>query len=167
MPKTRTTRSTATVAACLAVALSMGCLSTVDISSDPPGAFVKIDGVEVGKTPLTAEVAWHSGRHNEIMLSHPGYYTLRADLRRTVRWPETDGGYMGPFLASVYTFGLITFAYVGPIKKQHFVLAPLPSEQDKGATPSEVVHEGRSEGETPGGGEVPPAPPRRPSPKAE
>jgi len=123
--------------------------------------------VEVGRTPLTAEVAWHSGRHNEIVLSHPGYHTLRTDLRRTVRWPETDGGHMGPFLASVYTFGLINFAYVGPIKKQHFVLAPLPPGHDGGATPSEVVREGRPEGEPPAGGDVPPALPMSLSPKVE
>jgi len=78
----------------LAVALAVGYLArgrlrsprpipspVVFISSEPPGATVRVEGTEVGTTPWAADNAWGPGAVH-VELSRPGYLT----------WKGTFGG---------------------------------------------------------------------------
>lgn len=125
--KTVKTRILAMMALCCGAALSGGCTSLVTITSEPSGARVRIDGTNRGRTPLAAPVEWSADEHNEITLEHPDCHRLSTVLRRT---PQ-----VGYILADILTFyGLVALPYnsMGPVKKQHFVLAPRPTEQGGG-----------------------------------
>lgn len=112
-----------------------GCTNTVMITSDPSGASVSIDGVGCGETPLTAEVTWSAIERNHITLKHPDCHTFHTMLQRTLRLPEGDNAAPAAAAFVICSYGAGIFAFVGPIKEQHFILAPLSPESD-GGTPT-------------------------------
>lgn len=67
-------RAAVGLAACACVA---GCVSRrVSITSDPPGALVAVNDVEVGRTPVEAELTYY-GMY-DVRVEKPGYETLRT-----------------------------------------------------------------------------------------
>ena len=67
----------------------MGCVTMyapgpdmIPVSSDPSGAEVKLDGVPVGRTPLT--VAFLRAGEGVLTFELPGYKTLMYDLNKVL-----------------------------------------------------------------------------------
>jgi hypothetical protein len=62
-------------------ALSLGgCVKkTLTIDSEPQGALVEVNGIEVGRTPVTVPFTWYGSY--EIVLRKDGYETLEVDQR--------------------------------------------------------------------------------------
>ena len=78
----------AVVAPVLCLGAVAGCSSRIKITSEPSGARVVVDGAEVGVTPLSVHVNWHTFKYNQIVLTHPECHTLATALRRKFRFPE-------------------------------------------------------------------------------
>jgi len=78
-------------AACFCVTIS-GCVERViQITSQPPGAIVWLNGEEVGATPVTSEFTWY-GRYG-VTVRKEGYQTIRAarNVKAPVyQWPILD-----------------------------------------------------------------------------
>jgi hypothetical protein len=56
---------------------SPGCVErTLTIRSDPPGALLTVNGVEVGRTPYTHDFIWYGDY--DIVLRKDGYETVKA-----------------------------------------------------------------------------------------
>jgi len=70
--------TTATRIAILVLAAALGgCLERdITITSEPPGAIVYLNDVEIGRTPVTTPFKWH-GRY-DVLLRMEGYKTLRT-----------------------------------------------------------------------------------------
>jgi len=61
----------------LALSLLAGCAQrTVDITSDPSGALVYLNGEEIGRTPLRYDFTWYSDY--DVILRKDGYETLKT-----------------------------------------------------------------------------------------
>jgi hypothetical protein len=54
------------------------------IRSEPPGASVMVDGVEVGYTPASIDYTYYGTR--EITLTKEGYQTLTTPIKLTTPW---------------------------------------------------------------------------------
>src|SRR5258706_14337629 len=68
----------------MALLLLTGCAQrTVDITSDPSGALVFLNGDEVGRTPLRYDFTWYS--NYDVILRKDGYETLKT--HRTMGTP--------------------------------------------------------------------------------
>ena len=151
--KTAMKRILAVTALCCGGALPGGCMkSNVTITSEPEGAVVRIDGKERGRTPVTVPVQWIALLPNRITLEHPACYRLSTDLRRTpqVGWilldlcpilsvlPAALTEDTGPELMQTYLLLVATLAAMnsyGPVKRQHFVLARRPTEEEDAVPP--------------------------------
>ena len=71
----------------LAALCSSGCMHRrLTIRSDPPGAAVMVDGVEVGYTPASIDYTYYGTR--EITLTKEGYQTLTTPLKLSTPWYE-------------------------------------------------------------------------------
>lgn len=58
-------------------ALATGCAQrTLDITSDPPGALVYLNGQEVGRTPMRYDFKWYGDY--DVALRRDGYETLKT-----------------------------------------------------------------------------------------
>jgi hypothetical protein len=69
----------------LAALFSSGCMHRrLTIRSDPPGAAVMVDGVEVGYTPASIDYTYYGTR--EITLTKEGYQTLTAPIKLSTPW---------------------------------------------------------------------------------
>ncbi len=66
------------------------------IQSDPPGAAVTINGVNVGQTPIYYDYNLSTGKEHQVRLSHRGYE--QVDL--TIKADKTDGGAMKRWLVA-------------------------------------------------------------------
>ncbi|HEV8605644.1 MAG TPA: PEGA domain-containing protein [Tepidisphaeraceae bacterium] len=61
----------------LLLALTNGCAQrTVDITSQPSGALVYLNGEEVGRTPMRYDFMWYSDY--DVVLRKDGYQTLKT-----------------------------------------------------------------------------------------
>ena len=75
------------LAACPALATLSGCGSrTIVVTSDPPGALVSLNGVEVGPTPL--EVGFRFYGQYDLRLRKEGYEPLVAAPWAVAPWYE-------------------------------------------------------------------------------
>ncbi|MHC5055878.1 MAG: PEGA domain-containing protein [Planctomycetota bacterium] len=137
-------RRTSLVLATSAAAFLCGC--PVNITSEPSGARVVVDGVDRGRTPLKINLPFNisEDRDSGITLEHPGYHPMTARIR----------------YRRLYEFTypvLYAFLFRRPVENQHFVMAPLPS--DRSADESPVPVGGGEEAPVPaGGGEEAPVP---------
>ena len=113
---------------CLGGALLGGCTDFVTITSEPPGARVRIDGEKRGRTPCTVLVEWWATEYNRITLEHPGCYPLSTVLRRTAR--------VKYIILDVSFWPLLFLNSVGPIENQHFVLARRTARQETARPPA-------------------------------
>jgi hypothetical protein len=102
----------------LALLATCGCIrSRVRITSDPPGAAVKFQGVDRGETPVTIPFIWYW--YYDIDVAKEGYQTAHAVERfKTPPW---------------FYFPLDFFAELIPIpipdtKTRHYALKPLPPQ---------------------------------------
>ena len=78
-------RPTARLLIPILLALSAGCVRrTLEIRSDPPGAIVSLNGMEVGSTPLRREFTWY-GTY-DVELRKPGYETLKTTGKVIAPW---------------------------------------------------------------------------------
>jgi len=60
-----------------AATMTGGCVQRrLTINSTPPGALLYLNGVEVGRTPMTRDFVWY-GTY-DVVLRHEGYQTLRT-----------------------------------------------------------------------------------------
>jgi hypothetical protein len=65
------------VIALLIPLLLTGCVRrSLTVKSDPPGALVYLNGVEVGRTPMTRDFTWY-GTY-DVVLRKEGYETLKT-----------------------------------------------------------------------------------------
>lgn len=104
-----------TLLACVALAFCAGCLERrFVITSEPPGATVTLNDVEVGRTPLEAGFTYY-GTY-DVRVEKDGYAVLRTRAR--ARTPI----YESPPLDLVAT---ALPADVETVVKWHFVLQPL------------------------------------------
>lgn len=71
--------------AALVGTFAAGCVRrTLEIRSDPPGAIVSLNGVEVGSTPLTRDFTWY-GTY-DVVLRKEGYDTLKTTGEVIAPW---------------------------------------------------------------------------------
>ena len=62
-----------------------GCVRrTLTVTSDPPGALVHLNGVEVGRTPMTRDFTWY-GTY-DVVLRKEGYETLKTRGKVIAPW---------------------------------------------------------------------------------
>ena len=93
----------------LSVVISpMGCASMfsngpdmIPVSSDPTGAEVKLDGVPVGRTPMT--VAFQRNGEGVLTFDLAGYKTTTYDLDKVVN---------GWFIVNILWLGLLTAVFM-------------------------------------------------------
>ena len=64
------------------------------IQSEPPGAMVRINGKEVGSTPVYYDYNLSNGSKHQVQISHQGYE--QVDL--TIKADKTDSGAMKRWL---------------------------------------------------------------------
>jgi len=70
----------------LLLAMSLaGCVRrTLTVKSNPPGALVHLNGVEVGRTPMTSDFTWY-GTY-DVVLRKDGYETLKTRGKVIAPW---------------------------------------------------------------------------------
>lgn len=83
------------LAACAIVASQLGgCVRrTVAITSDPPGASVTVNDVQVGRTPCEFDFMFHGVY--DVLFEKPGYEPLRKPIRASApvwEYPPADLG---------------------------------------------------------------------------
>ena len=65
--------------------LLAGCVRrSLTVRSDPPGAIVQLNGVEVGRTPMTRDFTWY-GTY-DVVLRKEGYETLKTRGKVIAPW---------------------------------------------------------------------------------
>lgn len=65
--------------------LAGGCVRrSLTVRSDPPGALVYLNGVEVGRTPMTRDFTWY-GTY-DLVLRKAGYETLKTEGKVIAPW---------------------------------------------------------------------------------
>ncbi|NOQ41183.1 MAG: PEGA domain-containing protein [Desulfuromusa sp.] len=64
------------------------------IQSEPPGAMVTINGMEIGETPIHYDYVLSTGSQHQVQISRQGYE--RVDL--TIKADKTDSGAMKRWL---------------------------------------------------------------------
>lgn len=80
---------TSAFAAALAVCLG-GCIQrTVTINSDPEGALVHLNDIEVGRTPVTVPFTFYG--NYDVRLERDGYQTLSTSHEAAAPWWENPG----------------------------------------------------------------------------
>jgi len=80
------TRITLTILLAVVLAAGTGCIKrTISVRSDPPGALVYLDGLEVGKTPLNG-VRFHFYGTREFALYKNGYLVERRTVEIDTPW---------------------------------------------------------------------------------
>ena len=86
-PRKRPIRVTGTVALGLAVfaMISCGCVQRrLIVRSQPEGAFVKIDGQQIGHTPVSVPFTYYGTR--DIQLEKDGFKTVKVQQRVRAPW---------------------------------------------------------------------------------
>jgi hypothetical protein len=69
----------------LLLLLSAGCVRrSLTVKSDPPGALVYLNGVEVGRTPMTRDFTWY-GTY-DVVLRKEGFETLKTQGKVIAPW---------------------------------------------------------------------------------
>lgn len=128
-----------------------GCVErTISITSEPPGAIVWLNDVEIGRTPVETDFTFY-GTY-DVRLRLEGYEPLLTSRKANAPvydWPGLD---------------LVAEAVPADIESRtewHFVLAPLP-EREEGAD-RDALHEALIERARNTRGQVEPAP--QPSPQ--
>lgn len=88
----RARRTVLTTTSIAALALLPGCLHRrIYITSDPPGATVHLNDVEVGRTPVEVDFT-HFGVY-DVRLSKPGYEPIATSEKASApvyEWPGID-----------------------------------------------------------------------------
>ena len=108
---------------------------TIEIGSEPGGALVRLNDVEVGRTPLEVDFTYYGVY--DVRLSADGYMPLATSAEAVAPWYE----YPGPDLVTSMTRTHV-------VLKWNFVLAPLPA--DKQTLEAELVERAKGmRGETP------------------
>ena len=106
----------------LAVVLGFdtGCIrSRLEITSEPPGADVRVERIDRGTTPASVDFIWYW--HYEIELRKDGYELVRAvEHLRTPPW------FIFPLdlLAELMPFD------IPDVRKRHYVLPPLAANDE-------------------------------------
>jgi hypothetical protein len=106
----------------------LGCQTTtkVNINANVPDASVVLDGVPVGKTPLTnITVKNNAGRAYPIIIEKDGYETLQRTLTSETKMANAVATYIGyAFCWLILPLPLlINLQWVnGPVENQYFVL---------------------------------------------
>jgi hypothetical protein len=126
-----TSRTRALVAALALAALLPGCVSRkLFLLSQPPGATVWLDGVQVGVTPYEEQLPAAGTRRLELLL--PGHETLRTDLVLPRPWWDT------------WPLDMLAAAWPWTLESHHafeFALAPAaPPEDSWGAAERALRH---------------------------
>ncbi len=68
--------------------LTGGCVQrTIHIESDPPGALVHLNDVEVGRTPVDVDFTFYG--EYDVRLAKKGYEPLRTSARARAPWYDT------------------------------------------------------------------------------
>ena len=104
----------------LALAASLCALSacnqrTLEITSEPPGALVKLNDIEVGRTPLQVNFKYYGVY--DVRLALEGYENLATSAEAVAPWYE----YPGPDLATAATSTNVRRGW-------NFILVPLPTD---------------------------------------
>jgi hypothetical protein len=69
----------------IAVLAGAGCVRrTLTVRSDPPGALLYLNGLEVGRTPVTRDFTWY-GTY-DVTLRHEGYEPLKTQGKVIAPW---------------------------------------------------------------------------------
>ena len=78
-------RKSITAVGCAAAALAGGCVQRVmHVRSDPPGAAVWLNDVQVGRTPFDKEFLWYG--NYDVVARADGYQTLKTTREVTAPW---------------------------------------------------------------------------------
>jgi hypothetical protein len=73
------------IALLLPLLVASGCVRrSLTVKSDPPGALVYLNGVEVGRTPMTRDFTWY-GTY-DVVLRKEGYETLKTEGKVIAPW---------------------------------------------------------------------------------
>jgi len=102
---------------------------TIEIGSEPGGALVRLNDVEVGRTPLEVDFTYYGVY--DVRLSADGYMPLATSAEAVAPWYE----YPGPDLVTSMTRTHV-------VLKWNFVMVPLPSE--KANLESELVERAKT-----------------------
>jgi hypothetical protein len=70
---------------CALMLLCCGCVQrTMKLTSDPPGALIYLNGVEVGRTPVERDFTWYGTYDVEVRKD--GYETLKTRSKVIAPW---------------------------------------------------------------------------------
>jgi len=105
----------------------------VPVSSEPPGATVRLDGAAVGRTPMIVPIDRSS--HGVLLLEQEGYRVEKVDLDRVVN-PWFFGNILWIPIWPIVPLGMLIdlgTGHVGkyPITPVHVVLRPAGEEGAK------------------------------------
>ena len=102
IPRVKASRLVRFVAGALVVSIFSGCVQRrLTVTSEPTGATVTLNDVEVGRTPLTTDIRWYG--NEDVIVRKDGYETLKTNANITAPWwqyPPID------FLAELVPWGL-------------------------------------------------------------
>lgn len=100
-----------------------GCVERyISVTSEPPGALVWINDVQVGKTPVEASFLYHG--NYDVRLEMPGYKPIVTGAKAKAPWYEYPG------------VDLLAQATPMKLKNEiqwHFVLEPVDNATDESA----------------------------------
>lgn len=137
--------------------LAASCAHPTLIQTDPPGAELYIDGVQVGITPYTLQDTPGSGDRYEIVIQKSGYQIVQSTLRQDqFSWPRGIASVTcGLCSFGLGCLGLLTWSW--QLQDQYsFVLQPAAAATSQPALPSSEpsgVGEPEGDGQPDGDGE--------------
>lgn len=94
--------------------VTMSCSTLVRIETDIPGAEVRINNKEIGKTPLETKLSNDAFKTYRVEIAKEGYDTLHTDLDKEVKAGNLIAGL-------IIIWPLLLWCY-GPAPYQHFDL---------------------------------------------
>jgi hypothetical protein len=100
------------IALALTLAL-VGCTTLVQIESNPPGANVRLEGKDLGKTPLSVELSDAVWENYNVIFKMAGYRELRVKLAKEIKAGALIGGLF---------FAIPLLWCYGPDENQYFDL---------------------------------------------
>ena len=107
---------TFTVALLLGSALLLSsCSESVQLTSDPPGADVQINGQSYGKTPVTLSLSDFDFTDYQLTLTKMGYQDKTIVLQKELK--------TGPFIGGFFIWPFWLWSY-GPMDNYNFQLTP-------------------------------------------
>ena len=93
-----------------------GCTQAITITSEPPGARVWLNGVNIGVTPASTVVSYTAFSNFEVRLEKDGYMPIQTILANEVK--------VAPLVLGIILCLPLLIWVAGPMPDYHYVLTP-------------------------------------------